>query len=90
METVRQSQINVYKIILKTVENPQILLAACQSPRGQKQAVGVATDRDHLVLKGDVPPLFLRIENSRQNSFGKCWMKTLIVIMPIYSLQLYK
>lgn len=56
METGGQSKTNVKKIVLKNVEKPQILRAACQSPRGQKLAVGVATDGNHLILKGDLLP----------------------------------
>ncbi len=85
METVGQSKTTVYKIILKNFEKPQTLLAAFPSPRGQNLAVGVATDGGHLILKDDVLLYSSASENSRQNLFEKCWMKTLIVIMPNYS-----
>ncbi len=84
METVGQSKITVYKIISKNVENPLDRPCGISEPT-RTEAVGVATNGDHLILKGDVLLYSSASGNSRQNLYEKCWMKTLIEIMPNYS-----
>lgn len=56
LENDGQSKIVVYQIILKIVENPQTLLAACQEPTRTERLQWVWRRKATINLKGDVLP----------------------------------